>query len=296
MKFVEMKNLKSALVLFAWVATSFAASAQLTDYLPSFGEEEEPAKVRMGLHLMPSVAWMLPRDIQTVAGKPVVRFGFAFTADIHFSETYSFGSGLNVFHNGGRVEYIDRVTGDPNSHADDTTSFIVNRLRNFDNQWVEVPLTFKLRTKEIGYITYWGQFGLGLGLNIRSTARETINALYKEKLAEDGTAIWEVLDTDIHDVVDAEVLTDNEVNIMRAAMILGLGIEYNMSGSTSLLVGATFNNGLFNVISGRNHGADLAQEHLETVGEDRVIDLGNLTGYDISSIDNAVLLTVGFLF
>lgn len=291
-----MKNLKSALLLFALGWTALAANAQLTDYLPSLGVEDEPAKVRMGLYLMPGVAWMLPRDILTVPGKPVVRFGFGFTADIHFSETYSFGTGLNVFHSGGRIEYADRVTGDPNNIADDSTQFIVWNERNFDNQWVELPLTFKLRTKEIGYITYWGQFGLGLGLNIRSTARETINALYNEKLAEDGTSQWELLDTDIHDVVDAEILTDNEVAILRAAMILGVGIEYNMSGSTSLLVGATFNNGLFNIINGRNHGPDLPQEHLETVGENHLVDTDNLTGYDIKAVDNAILLTVGFLF
>ena len=32
---------------------------------------------------------------------------------------------------------------------------------------MELPLTFKLRTKEIGYTTYFGKFGGGVGLNTR---------------------------------------------------------------------------------------------------------------------------------
>lgn len=269
-------------------------SAQLSDYIPSFGAEEAPPQVRMGLHFLPNVAWMLPRDAHSMDGKPVFRFGFGFTTDIHFSETYSFGTGLNVFHNGGRLEYVDRVTGNPELALDDSTRFIAKHDRNYNNQWVELPLTFKLRTKEIGYMTYWGQFGLGLGLNIRSTACESIDYVYKEKIAEDGTAVWELLDEGVYDVVDIDILTDNEMNIMRAAMIVALGFEYNMSGSTSLIVGATFNNGLFNVINNRNHGPDLQQEHLETASG--LIDLQNLQGYEVKAVDNAILLTCGFLF
>ena len=59
-----------------------------------------------------------------------------------------------------------------------------------------------------------------------------------------------------------DVPVEDEVALMRAAMIVGLGIEYNLSGKTALLVGATFNNGLFNVANNRNFGPTLDEEHL----------------------------------
>ena len=62
----------------------------------------------------------------------------------------------------------------------------------------------------------------------------------------------------------ADVPVEDEVALMRAAMIVGLGIEYNLSGKTALLLGATFNNGLFNVASNKNFGPNLTEEHIET--------------------------------
>ena len=53
-----------------------------------------------------------------------------------------------------------------------------------------------------------------------------------------------------------DVPVEDDVALLRAAMIVGLGIEYNLSGKTALLLGATFNNGLFNVASNKNFGPD----------------------------------------
>ena len=246
----------------------------------------------MGLHLLPSIAWMDARDGYSQTDGSISRFGFGFTADVMFADNYAFGTGVNVFRNGGRVSYFDRIEGDPENLADDSTQFLVRRDRVMTQHWVELPLTFKFRTREIGYITYWGQFGLGLGLNLRTTADDQIDDLYREVNAVTGD--WtEASDIGVYPREDVSI--ENEAALMRAAMIVGLGVEYNLSGKTALLLGATFNNGLFNVVSNRNFGEGRNQAHL-VPAPDGSLDPALIEPYEVKMVDNAILLSCGLLF
>lgn len=286
---------RTALVL-GFVSMALAgAHAQTVNTTENAGSSRyaEP-RFRMGLHLLPSVAWMDVRDGHSLSDGSIVRFGFGFTADVMFADNYAVGTGINVFRNGGRISYFDRVTGDPQDAANDTTQFLVRRDRVLTQHWVELPLSFKFRTREIGHITYWGQFGLGLGLNLRSTADDAVDYLYRSVepgVAGDG---W-VEASDVGIVPSDDVPVEDEAALMRAAMIVGLGIEYNLSGKTSLLLGATFNNGLFNVVSNRNFGEGRLEEHI-LPATDGGLDPALLEGYEVKMIDNSILLSCGLLF
>jgi hypothetical protein len=264
-------------------STSSSGALQQNDVAPQF---------RMGLHLLPSVAWMDVRDGKSVADGNVVRFGFGFTADVMFADNYAFGTGINVFRNGGRYSYFDRIKGDPVDLANDSTQFLVRRDRVLTQHWVELPLSFKFRTREIGYITYWGQFGLGLGLNLRSTADDAVDYLYRELDAAQD--LWTEA-SDIGVFPEDDLPVEDEAALLRAAMIVGLGIEYNLSGKTALLLGATFNNGLFNVVSNRNFGENMPEEHI-LPAPDGSLDPAQLQGYDVKMVDNAILFSCGLLF
>ena len=255
---------------------------------------EEP-RFRMGLHLLPSIAWLDARDGYTSAEGSIGRFGFGFTADIMFADNYAIGTGVNVFRNGGKLTTIERLTGDPLDPANDTTQFVVQRDRKLTQHWVELPLSFKFRTRGIGHITYWGQFGLGLGLNLRATADDQVTYLYRNDPEIVLGSEW-VQDLETGEIEFKDVPVEDEVALMRAAMIVGLGIEYNLSGKTALLVGATFNNGLFNVANNRNFGPTLDEEHLTALPvSDTAVPLLS-EGYDRKMVDNAILLSLGLLF
>ena len=106
------------------------------------------------------------RDAHSSSEGAVVRFGFGFTADIMFADNYAVGTGLNVFRNGGKVASFRPGDGRPGGCGQRQHGmFQVRRARTLTQHWVEVPISFKFRTRQIGHITYWGQFGLGLGLN-----------------------------------------------------------------------------------------------------------------------------------
>ena len=255
---------------------------------------EEP-KFRMGLHLLPSIAWLDARDGSTVSDGSIGRFGFGFTADIMFADNYAIGTGVNVFRNGGKLTTIERLTGDPLDPANDTTQFVVQRERTLTQHWVELPVSFKFRTREIGHITYWGQFGLGLGLNLRATADDRVQYRFRNDPLVITGSTW-VEDLETGEIEYQDVPVEDEVALMRAAMIVGLGIEYNLSGKTALLLGATFNNGLFNVANNRNFGPTLDEEHLTALPvSDTAVQLFS-EEYDRKMVDNAILLSLGLLF
>ena len=88
------------------------------------------------------------------------------------------------------------------------------------SRYVEVPVALKLKTNPIGYFSYFGKFGLSLGGLI--DAESTVNV-----------AGQEITDNDFQ----------KEMQPFRSALLVGLGTEYNISGSTNLVVGIDFNSG-----------------------------------------------------
>jgi hypothetical protein len=291
--------LRSGLTALLLLILTSALGQQANSAVESGRVRYDEPRFRMGLHFLPSVSWFDTRDSHTASEGTVARFGFGFTADIMFADNYAVGTGLNVFRNGGKLSYYDRVTGDPTDLANDSVQFLVRRERTLTQHWVELPVTLKFRTRQIGHITYWGQFGLGLGLNLRSTASDRIDYRYRgEDGGEDGLVWTEetAIAADNAGVVALDdVATENDVALIRAAMIVGVGIEYNLSGKTALLLGATFNNGLFNVSNNRNYGESLGKEHLQPA-LDGSLDPAAAQGYKIKMVDNAILLSCGLLF
>ena len=97
-------------------------------------------------------------------------------------------------------------------------------------QYVDIPLSLKLRTNEIGYITYLGQIGFDLGINIGAkTAIEVFDAA--------GNTFFSADDEKISD----------EINLFRAGLVVGAGAEYNISGNTAIVLGLSYHNGFTNI-------------------------------------------------
>jgi hypothetical protein len=207
-------------VHFAWVL-GLVCGVEMTAH----GQAEG---FRMGLAIEPNVAWMNSRDFEHTTDGGRAHFGYQFMADILFAETYAIGTGLHVFRTGSTAEYWEPTTDSTLSHVS----------RNFNNQYVELPMTFKLRTKEIGYTTYFGKFGGGIGLNTRREANEVRYVGFERT---DG--IWTPVDNPLIPAEDQ--ISGDYASLFRASMIVGLGFERRIAGTTALMVGLTYNNSLF---------------------------------------------------
>ena len=203
-----MKKLILSLLICLFTATTFA-------------QDDRP--FRIGFAILPSASTIKPEG--EIFTKSSGKFGFAYglLAEFNFGAgNYAFASGLLVNSLGGTIR-------NDNYHDGDTSVTKFGQVEEkYALQYIQIPLTLKLKTNEIGYLTYFGQFGLDLGFKIKSKADIT------------GTY-------DLGAVNDTDVNVSDDIQPLRSALNVGAGFEYNISGDTYLVTSFIWNNGLTNV-------------------------------------------------
>lgn len=239
---------------------------------------------KIALHVDPNISWMKPENKNIEAGGNKIKFGFGVMIDKMFTDRYAFGTGLNIIRTGGELSYL-YTGGVRKDGATSNTEIIAERVRTYNMQYLEIPLTLKLRTNEIGYMTYWAQFGLGLGFNIKASANDEITYL-QEREKTDTTDQW-IIST-IKRLSEEEVDIKDDIGIFRTSLIMAAGIEFNLSGDASILAGITFDNGFNNVLTSDGVVKNAAGS----------ADIAGLkpTSFKLKSINNFIALNVGFLF
>lgn len=138
-------------------------------------------------------------------------FSYGLLGDFNFAENYSFATGLTITTINGKSTEINPV-----QYAAAGTYDLKYMM-----QYIEVPLTVKLKTGNINDIRWFGQFGLSNGFRI--------GARQDAKLGGN--------------VVADDVNASDFTNFYRAGLIIGAGGEFNIDDKTSIMAGLTFNNG-----------------------------------------------------
>lgn len=224
--------MKKFLILFTVITLSFNLKSQtnIQDY--QVVQQEEVKPVRLGFVAAPALTWLSVenREIDSKG----LRAGFSFGALVDFTiaknANYAFSTGLMMnMADGGNLNNLTVVPerGVPGGLEP------AMRDVSLSLQYLQVPLTLKLKTNEIGYMSYYGQLGLQGGIKIG--ARE--NGEY-EYLRDPNSRV----------VIERENVND-ETQLFNAGMLVGIGTEYNISGSTYLVFGLSYYHGFTNVLS-----------------------------------------------
>ena len=244
--------------------------------------EAQTKQWKIALHVDPNISWLKPDNKNLTAGENQFNFGFGVSIDKMFTENYAIGTGFNLFNTGGQLSYFDeRIT-------DDGQRTIASMNRTYMLKYAEVPITLKLRTNEIGYITYWAQVGVGLGVNIKSKSNDVID--YKK--LENGTNPDSLRWTDATTVTDESIEDEDigrDISIFRSSLIIAAGIEYNLSGDASIVAGVCLNNAFSNVLKGEGVAASNNEPDFSAVDNKPKV-------FDMKGISNAVSLQIGILF
>lgn len=203
-----MKTLVAGLVL---MILSFNGHAQYRPE-PYYG-------FRLGLTAHPTIGWLKPEEGK---GDGVnVGFSYGLIGDFNFAENYSFSTGLTVTTiNGKSTEFDVR----PYHDAISSPTRAMYQLK-YKLQYIEIPLTVKLKTSKIGEQRWYGQFGLSNGFNIGA----------KQDSQMQGQGLKS--DENIY----------KYTNLYRAGLIIGGGMEYDVAENTSVIAGLTFNNGFTDI-------------------------------------------------
>ncbi len=217
-------------------------------------QEGSDKKFRFGLKAVPSLSWLKLDDEKTYEkGGAMAKFGYGLMTEFKISDVAWFSTGLQIDYDGGKwkssndtsigyfinsddellesEEYKLDGSASPEIYTKNTYHTIKSRA--YRSTYLTIPFALRLKTKEIGYLTYFGGFGILASVHLKSKADdESINQV------TNTSATFEKIDV------------SKDMNIMRLGLTLNGGVEINLSGSTSVLLGLTFNQFFLNNVKG----------------------------------------------
>jgi len=175
---------------------------------------------RLGLTATPTIGWIKPEQGKTEG----VGLGFSYglMGDFNFAPNYSFSTALTITTINGKSTEVNVMP----YHATSSTTNPVSYDLKYRMQYIELPLTVKLKTLKADGKRWYGQFGLSNGFNISA----------KQNATRNGSKIG-----------DNQNISD-WTRFYRAGLIIGAGGEFDISGNTSILAGITLNNGFINIV------------------------------------------------
>ncbi|MBK7885704.1 MAG: PorT family protein [Chitinophagaceae bacterium] len=209
--------MKRSLVLFGMLFLSAASFAQ--EGLSSRISDDGGRKIRIGFKLDPGISWLGPKEKFVSKDGSQVSISYGFMADFIIDPNYAIASGLQITHGGGKLRYQNDKGLFENGQSADENLYKVSL------QYLEIPLALKLKTNPIGNLTYWGQFGTYLGVNIGARLDATVDGQPE---------------------ITKEKITGHIVPI-NGGLLLGAGIEYPLNDKTTLSLGLGFQNGFVDV-------------------------------------------------
>lgn len=223
--------MKNTLILIALIFISVEVFAQegmqQSAYTTAAPERVQP--VRLGFVATPTLNWLSTenREIDSKGVRAGFTFGLMVDFTIAQTKNYALATGLlfNVA-NGGNLRYADLQ-----QRSQTTLPEQAMMDMNLNFQYIEVPLALKLKS-EIGHMSYFGQLGVMGGIKL--SARQ--NGEYQYEAEPRNTVIIE------------RENVDRDTQLFNGGMLVGLGAEYNISGSTSLVFGINYFHGFTNVL------------------------------------------------
>ncbi len=189
--------------------------------ISNLSAQDDSRKFRLGLQFSPNLSWLSPGT--NGYEKNGTKFGFSYGLSTEFflGKNYLFSTGFDVASLGGKLRYQGTYKNSSGIHLPTEVA------QSFAIKYIEIPLSLKLRTNEIGYMTYYGNFGFKTGINYKTTS----DFSYK----------------DINSGISSDkVNTKSDMFFINTYLVIGAGVEYNISGNTNLMIGFTFNNGFIN--------------------------------------------------
>lgn len=253
-------------------------SSQGTNYSAAPSQDIRP--VRLGFLARPALTWLSAQNPEL--DSKGVRMGFAFGFMVDFTiaqnNNYAVATGLLMnLADGGQLNYAD--VRSPSS-AESLQQGVTDVSHNY--QWLEVPLTLKLKTNQIGYMTYFGQLGLQGGVKL--SAKQ--NGDFQFDSGGEDTRL-----------IEQENIND-DTQLFNAGMLVGLGAEYNISGNTNIVFGITYYRGFTNVLKGdvyeTNDKGDVVFQNIDDGNGGTII--APVTGSKRRAMLNNISLNVGVIF
>ena len=174
---------------------------------------------RFTVFVDPKFPWMSSdlKNIESDGSKLGVNIGL--NVDKFFAPNYALMTGISIDNTGGKLIFTDAKKLKIN--GPDTTLTPGSSV-NYKLQYINIPLGLKLKTNEIGYLTFFTHLGINGGINIKATA----------------------------EVKDFELDNENissEIKLFNLGYYIGAGVEYSIGGNSAIVLGLTYTNGFIDI-------------------------------------------------
>jgi hypothetical protein len=220
--------------------------------------------VRFGLRVSPTPTWLRSNDLKNIDnGGTKFGFGFGLQLEFKINSTASFVTGISGDFLGGTQTY---KTGQGYALSKDNSTYIASKDLDFSKDanginssnsngynfyelksrsvkatYITIPVLLKLMTKDISGFKYFGMFGGNIAIQTKYRAADNVSVLTYNDAS--GVKAYESTNTT---VTITDMRPSGDIIPVNVALNVGLGFEYNISGSTSLFVSVNYIRGFIN--------------------------------------------------
>ena len=197
--------MKKLLFALFFVCTSVLLFAQTADTFRGF---------KLGIAAHPTFGYLKLNGENINVKSDGLRAGFSYglLGDFAFADNYTFSTGL----------LLTTVNGQSVTTGGGPEIKSIYKL-----QYIEIPLKLKLFTNQQNDLRFYGEVGLGNGINVgaQNDVKSSDNSIPEQK----------------------NVNISSSISAYRGSIIIGGGAEFAISGKTKASAGLAFNNGFTNI-------------------------------------------------
>lgn len=267
------------------------------------GEGDDDKKFRFGLKVTPTPAWLRSTD-KKIVDKNGLKFGFGFGLQTEFriTSTAHFVTGIGGDFLGGKQIYKNGqgyVLTKDNAYTDSKNTdfgkganglynsnnngdkFYEIKTRSIKTTYITIPVLLKLMTKDISGMKYFGVFGGDIAIQTKFRCTDELT----EITYNTTTNLWESGGS----VTVSDMRPSGDLIPFNIGLNVGLGFEYNLSGSTSLFLGVNYCRGFINQYQGTS---EIIVDQIKTN-----MNMGTIPAQSKqSAFADAVQINIGMLF
>jgi opacity protein-like surface antigen len=177
-------------------------------------------QVKFGVFIDPQYTWMTAETREASSDGGYMGLCGGLSIDNYFAKNYAFSTALSLGTQGGSISYTDEKVIKIGSSSD--TTLPVGTTLDYKLQYITVPLGLKLKSNQIGYITFYAKIGVTNQFNIHSKATSSEGTLKNDPVSK-------------------------EINWYNLAYHFGGGIEYAIGEDTALDFSIIYHNGFLDV-------------------------------------------------
>lgn len=261
-------------------------------------------KFRFGIRGTPQPTWYKSDNTSSKGAGSYFGFGFGLIMEFRLSNIVHFSTGIGGDFEGGTISYRNDASFQAREVINNENELVkakegidqneynlkggntlfVLKERKFKSTMVTIPLLLKMMTNEYSGFRYFGIFGGEIGVRAGLKGSDTFYSGVKAVNTAAGTTTVQVAEGDLK---SDNLLLGKDASFipMRVGMNLGLGFEYRIAGSTSLVFSANYFQSFTN----------LMQKNSDYITKDAV-GSNTFTSFNQSYLMRAVRINIGILF